>query len=65
MPSMETQKLDDTCPGRKMLAPKKLNLRKQSVEDLRQLYEERAGTASALIEASRRNKLDERNVRWA
>ncbi|KAF2833746.1 hypothetical protein CC86DRAFT_279446 [Ophiobolus disseminans] len=41
---------------RKMLTPNKLNLRKQSVEDLRRLYEERAGTASVLVEASRWSK---------
>jgi Rho GTPase-activating protein 1 len=65
MPSLETQKQDETASVRnRMLAPKKLNLRKQSVEDLRKLYEERAGTASALIEAGRRNKHDETHVRW-
>ena len=64
MPSLETQKQDETSVRNKMLAPKKLNLRKQSVEDLRKLYEERAGTASALIEAGRRNKHDETHVRW-
>ncbi|KAL6703017.1 hypothetical protein ACN47E_010293 [Coniothyrium glycines] len=54
MPSFENrgQKQED-CPVRKMLTPHKLNMKKQSVEDLRRLYEERAGTASALIEASR------------
>ncbi|CAO2658674.1 Nn.00g063970.m01.CDS01 [Neocucurbitaria sp. VM-36] len=55
MPSFEQSKQQEnqSCPVRKMLTPKKLNLKKQSVEDLRRLYEERAGTASALIEAGR------------
>lgn len=55
MPSFEkNQKQDDgPCPVRKMFTPKKLNLKKQSVDDLRRLYEERAGTASALVEAGR------------
>ncbi|KAH7401605.1 divergent CRAL/TRIO domain-containing protein [Pyrenochaeta sp. MPI-SDFR-AT-0127] len=55
MPSFEkTQQQDDPpCPVRKMFTPKKLNLKKQSVDDLRRLYEERAGTASALVEAGR------------
>ena len=35
------------------LKPKKMNLKKQSVEDLRRLYEERAGTASALVQAGK------------
>ncbi|EDU47215.1 conserved hypothetical protein [Pyrenophora tritici-repentis Pt-1C-BFP] len=34
------------------LKPKKMNLKKQSVEDLRRLYEERAGTASVLVQAA-------------
>ncbi|KAF1849857.1 uncharacterized protein K460DRAFT_326123 [Cucurbitaria berberidis CBS 394.84] len=55
MPSFEKsqQQEEQPCPVRKMFTPKKLNLKKQSVEDLRRLYEERAGTASALIEAGR------------
>jgi Rho GTPase-activating protein 1 len=44
----ETPKPDDS-PVRGMLRPKKINLKKQSVEDLRRLYEERAGTASVLV----------------
>ncbi|KAH9881444.1 hypothetical protein IAQ61_000169 [Plenodomus lingam] len=56
MPSFEKSqaKEDESCRvvGR-TLAPKKLNLKKQSVEDLRRLYEERAGTASALVEMGR------------
>jgi len=35
------------------LRPKKMNLKKQSVEDLRRLYEERAGTASVLVQAGK------------
>ena len=41
---------------RKMLTPNKLNLKKQSVDDLRKLYEERAGTASVLVEAGKWNR---------
>lgn len=45
---------DPSCSVRRMLTPpKKLNLKNQSVEDLRRLYEERAGTANAIIEAGR------------
>jgi Rho GTPase-activating protein 1 len=57
MPSFEAR---GAGPGigveRKMLTPNKLNLKKQSVEDLRRLYEERAGTASVLVEAGRWNR---------
>lgn len=55
MPSFEKspQQEAETCPVRRMLDPKKLNTKKQSVEDLRRLYEERAGTANALVEAGR------------
>ncbi|KAI4630569.1 hypothetical protein J4E80_001507 [Alternaria sp. BMP 0032] len=35
------------------LKPKKMNLKKQSVEDLRRLYEERAGTASVLVQTAK------------
>jgi Rho GTPase-activating protein 1 len=35
------------------LEPRKVNLKKQSVEDLRRLYEERAGTASVLVQAGK------------
>lgn len=35
------------------LRPTKITLKKQSVEDLRRLYEERAGTASALVQAGK------------
>jgi Rho GTPase-activating protein 1 len=52
MPSFETSNAPVT------LAPpestRRLNLRKTSVDDLRRLYEERAGTAKSLIEASKR-----------
>lgn len=55
MPSFEKPagQNEETCPVRKMFSPKKLNLKKQSVEDLRRLYEERAGTARELVEAGR------------
>ncbi|KAL5120109.1 hypothetical protein ACEQ8H_001934 [Pleosporales sp. CAS-2024a] len=54
MPSFEARQQ----PGgmeRKMLTPNKLNLKKQSVEDLRRLYEDRVGTASVLVEAGKLN----------
>jgi Rho GTPase-activating protein 1 len=59
MPSFENFKTetpkpkDDDCPVRGLLRPKKMNLKKQSVEDLRRLYEERAGTASVLVQAGK------------
>jgi Rho GTPase-activating protein 1 len=57
MPSFEARGTGtETGVERKMLTPKKLNLKKQSVEDLRRLYEERAGTASVLVEAGRWNR---------
>jgi Rho GTPase-activating protein 1 len=46
MPSLEVR---STPSSAERLAPSKLNLKKQSVEDLRRLYEERAGTASLLV----------------
>ncbi|KAF2997299.1 hypothetical protein E8E13_001120 [Curvularia kusanoi] len=49
MPSLEQTNRPET----ERLAPKKLNLKKTSVEDLRRLYEERAGTANVLVEVSR------------
>lgn len=55
MPSFESRQ-PPAGIERKMLTPKKLNLKKQSVDDLRRLYEERAGTASALVEAGKWNK---------
>jgi Rho GTPase-activating protein 1 len=52
MPSFETSK------GPVALAPptgpRKPNLKKASVDDLRRLYEERAGTAKTLVEAGKR-----------
>ncbi|KAF2035528.1 hypothetical protein EK21DRAFT_96750 [Setomelanomma holmii] len=64
MPSFEARNPPvDPCLDRKMLTPKKLNLKKQSVDDLRKLYEERAGTASVLVEAGRWNREDEKGVR--
>lgn len=51
MPSFETRKTDTTESTR--LQPKKLDLKKQSVDDLRRLYEERAGTAGILVEAGK------------
>jgi len=57
MPSFEARVSNTSeVPARKMLAPNKLNLKKQSVEDLRRLYEERAGTASVLVEAGKWNR---------
>jgi Rho GTPase-activating protein 1 len=56
MPSFESRQTPNHgVIERKMLTPNKLNLKKQSVEDLRRLYEERAGTASVLVEAGRWN----------
>lgn len=51
MPSFETSKKDHLAPP---TAPRKLNAKKKSVDDLRRLYEERVGTASALVEAGRK-----------
>lgn len=49
MPSFEQSKKEaNLAPP---ATPRKLNMKKQSVDDLRRLYEERVGTASALIEA--------------
>ncbi|KAF2846324.1 hypothetical protein T440DRAFT_406037 [Plenodomus tracheiphilus IPT5] len=56
MPSFEKSQVKEDEGSRvvgRTLAPKKLNLKKQSVEDLRRLYEERAGTATALVEAAK------------
>lgn len=53
MPSLEQA----NRPERERLAPRKLNLKKTSVEDLRKLYEERAGTANVLVEVSRQRSL--------
>lgn len=51
MPSFEVNKARATLDPR---APQKLNLKKASVDDLRRLYEERAGTAKTLVEAGKR-----------
>lgn len=48
MPSFETSTREEPARGAR-LAPRKLNVKKQSVEDLRRLYEERAGAASVLV----------------
>jgi Rho GTPase-activating protein 1 len=52
MPTFETSKTPPTLapPGN----PRKINMKKASVDDLRRLYEERAGTAKTLVEAGRR-----------
>ncbi|KAH7125263.1 divergent CRAL/TRIO domain-containing protein [Dendryphion nanum] len=53
MPSFETPK----TPSPSLVppvAPRRLNMKKASVDDLRRLYEERAGTAKELVEAGRR-----------
>ncbi|KAF2690885.1 hypothetical protein K458DRAFT_398847 [Lentithecium fluviatile CBS 122367] len=52
MPSFEQSKKDNTLAP--PVAPRRLNLKKKSVDDLRRLYEERAGTASVLVEAARK-----------
>jgi Rho GTPase-activating protein 1 len=49
MPSLE----QTNKPEPERLAPRKLNLKKTSVEDLRKLYEERAGTVGALESVAR------------
>ncbi|KAF2185404.1 hypothetical protein K469DRAFT_631919 [Zopfia rhizophila CBS 207.26] len=51
MPSFETSKSPTALvpPSN----PQKLNLKKASVDDLRRLYEERAGTARTLVEAGK------------
>lgn len=54
MPSFErSHKNESLAPP---AAPQRLNLKRKSVDDLRRLYEERAGTASALVEASRKKQ---------
>lgn len=53
MPSLE----QTNKPEPERLAPRKLNLKKTSVEDLRKLYEERAGTVDVLGEVSRQRSL--------
>jgi Rho GTPase-activating protein 1 len=56
MPSLEQTNKNRT-ESQERLAPKKLNLKKASVEDLRKLYEERAGTANVLESVSRQRSL--------
>ncbi|OSS51280.1 hypothetical protein B5807_03796 [Epicoccum nigrum] len=53
MPSLE----QTNRPEPERLAPRKLNLKKTSVEDLRRLYEERAGTANVLVEVGRQRSM--------
>jgi Rho GTPase-activating protein 1 len=55
MPSFEQPKKDDSLAPPAI--PRRLNLKKKSVDDLRRLYEERAGTASVLVEAGRKNSV--------
>ncbi|KAF2809284.1 uncharacterized protein BDZ99DRAFT_388645 [Mytilinidion resinicola] len=50
MPSFDPAP-SQTPPNGLALRPHKLNLKKASVDDLRRLYEERAGTAKSLVEA--------------
>lgn len=58
MSSMEnSSRATDTSPPRKSsgtLEPRRLNLKKNSVDDLRRLYEERVTTAQSLQSAARR-----------
>lgn len=53
MPSFEASKKEQSLAPPSI--PRKLNMKKQSVDDLRRLYEERAGTASVLVEAGRKH----------
>jgi Rho GTPase-activating protein 1 len=53
MPSFETSRQEQSLAPPSL--PRRLNMKKQSVEDLRRLYEERAGTASVLVEAGRKH----------
>ena len=50
MPSLE----QTNRPAEQRLAPGRLELKKKSVEDLRRLYEERAGTVDVLGEVARK-----------
>ncbi|KAF2471618.1 uncharacterized protein BDR25DRAFT_303122 [Lindgomyces ingoldianus] len=50
MPSFEPSNSPALAPPS---IPRKLNMKKASVDDLRRLYEERAGTAKSLVEAGR------------
>lgn len=51
MPSFETSKGPPTLSPPEQ--PRKLNIKKASVDDLRRLYEERAGTAKSIVEAGK------------
>ncbi|OCK74745.1 hypothetical protein K432DRAFT_409610 [Lepidopterella palustris CBS 459.81] len=54
MPSFEPPSSSQTSSEKGLppkLPPRKMNLRKESVDDLRRLYEERAGAAKSLVEA--------------
>ncbi|KAL1655301.1 hypothetical protein SLS61_002188 [Didymella pomorum] len=53
MPSLEQTNKSEFERSAARLAPRKLNLKKTSVEDLRKLYEERAGTVGALESVAR------------
>ncbi|KAK7181568.1 hypothetical protein DPSP01_008966 [Paraphaeosphaeria sporulosa] len=53
MPSFETSKKEQSLAPPDV--PRRLNMKKTSVDDLRRLYEERAGTASVLVEAGRKH----------
>lgn len=53
MPSFETSRKESNLAPPSN--PRKINIKKKSVDDLRRLYEERAGTASALAEAGRKH----------
>lgn len=55
MSSWENRGNPDSSPSQSsaMLEPSKLNLKKSSVDDLRRLYEERATTASTLVQIGR------------
>ncbi|KAH6639494.1 divergent CRAL/TRIO domain-containing protein [Boeremia exigua] len=53
MPSLE----QTNRPEPERLGPRKLNLKKASVEDLRKLFEDRAGTANVLVEVGRQRSL--------
>ncbi|KAF2004917.1 hypothetical protein P154DRAFT_518971 [Amniculicola lignicola CBS 123094] len=52
MPSFEVSRTPP--PLARTVTPRRLNMKKASVDDLRRLYEERAGTVKTLVEAGRR-----------
>ncbi|KAF1960316.1 hypothetical protein CC80DRAFT_404915 [Byssothecium circinans] len=51
MPSFEAKKEVTLAPP---ATPRRLNMKKKSVDDLRRLYEERVGTVSVLVEVGKR-----------